>query len=320
MRRTCKLLRHHAAVVEGVRAVLDASKYQEGLRQLKGLKSLRLHKPSSIFDLYFLSGLPLSSVTLHQACILDLKPLSFIASLRALRLHDLQNYASLDCLTQLDCILFDHTAATSGLKQLRALTRLSLLALAAAVPALPALHDLSCFRRWYRPELLSPMVPASAARPELLSPMLPPLQFLTQLTAVNLYCGNGALAGALQDLRPLTGLVKLGLDSHRGTPQLQSDSVTTLVLSASSVSGVGFPGLLGCDRLEHIMLKLTTCNNNPFHIRADHLPTSARTIWLGRGTRSQLYMNMQAAEWLHARRVRELCWNSDPTTLQSDGS
>ena len=329
LRETCKLLRHHPAVVEGVTMVKDETRHWQGLRQLCGLHSLSVHGPSSIFDLHRLSSLKrLFWVGIEQVPVLDLTPLSCIASMRNLVLGAVQTYIGIGSLQQLKVLLLNLTVATPDVLQLRSLTRLTLsegslaarlgdlsqlvalnirqdadwtaamnVALAAVLPAaLPALRDLSCNRRYLRP-----------------------LQTFTQLTALSIHCSGCQLSGTLQDLRPLTGLVKLGLDSWRGQPQLQSDSVTTLFLAAGSMDGMSFPGLLGCSRLSDIMLKLDPSNSvDRFDICGEQLPPRARTVWLARNLGSRLFLNMQAAEQLRVRRVQNLWWQSDPATLDAD--
>ena len=327
LRETCKLLRHHTAVVEGVTTINEASRYQDGLRHLPALRDLRLHKPSSIFHLHRLSSLRLSWVTIDQTPVLDLTPLSFVTSLRGLVLKSVQSHTGLGSLNSLSTLLLNRTAATPEVLQLHGLTRLTLCegsqigrlselsqlvalnirssgggewspaataALAAAIPAgLPALRDLSCSQR-----------------------RLPPLHSLAQLTALNIHCLGAQLSGDWQDLRPLTGLVKLGLDSHRGQSQLQSESVTALLLAGGSTNGMSFPDLTGCGRLQHIMLKFNPPNDSDkFLICAEQLPPTARTFWLVNGMGSRLFLSMQSAAVLRVQHMRDLWWQTDPATL-----
>ena len=150
LRSTCRLLRHHVAVVEGVSRVFEASQNQAGLQQLSGLQRLRLQSPASIFDLHQLSSLTgLTQVVIADASIVDLRPLSCVASLRELELNSVRHYGNLDSLQQLDSVWLEHTAAVPALLQLTALTRLYLWgsSLAARLGELCRLADL-CVMRW----------------------------------------------------------------------------------------------------------------------------------------------------------------------------
>ena len=141
---------------------------------------------------------------------------------------------------------------------------------------------------------------------------------VAQLTALKISCSIAQLPRAWQDLRQLTSLEKLGLDRHRGQPALLSDTVTALYLAASSARTANFPSLWGCDRLEHVMLNLSSMHvDGRYDICAEQLPASAWTLWLDEhvGT-SQLFLNMQAIARLRVRYVNNLGWNSDPAKLE----
>ena len=127
LRRTCQLLRHHAAVVEGVSSIEDASSHQAGLRQLRALHQLRLANPTSLFDLHHLSSLTgLTRVVIADTFLLDLRPLHVLASLRSLELEAVEHYNSLSSLRQLANLSLLRTTATSDVVLMRALTQLGL--------------------------------------------------------------------------------------------------------------------------------------------------------------------------------------------------
>ena len=330
LRQTCRLLRQHPAVVEGVTEVWDDSLYHQGLLKLHDLRRLHLLKPSSVFDAQHLSRLSgLCFIAIYETSILDLKPLSCIASLRHLVMHSVQSYASLDSVTQLKSLQFTRTAATPALAQLSALTWLSLNegSQAAKLGELSQLRHLQiCASRdsW--------TADADAALAAAVQAGLPTLRSLTcghkrlqalhvhslaQLTSLRIMCGNSPLPEALHDLRQLTSLEKLGLDRHRGPANLLSDTVAVLYLVASSSPDVSFPGLVGCGRLENIMLNLSPlCVDAEYDIYAEQLPANVKTLWLDEHAgMSQLFLNMQAIRTLRMRFVSGLSWNSDPAKL-----
>ena len=302
----------------------------EALLQLRSLRHLRLPTPESLFDVHQLGSLQnLVKVTITQACVLDLKPLSCVASLRVLMLVSVSSYASLGCLTRLETLKFIKTAAMPAVSQLSALTWLSLCegSQADSLSQLGQLRSLSIHGlgdSW--PEeataALAAAVPAGLSELRHLScgqRRLPPLHSLTQLTALKICCNNLSLPAELQDVRQLTGLVKLGLEGYRGCPQLQSDSVTVLFLYAGCIKKTNFPDLVGCPRLCHVMLNLSALHAaERYDICAEQLPAEAKTIWLDKHAGvSQLFMNMKAAETLRVRRVAGLGWSSNPAVLEA---
>ena len=235
LRHTCKLLRHHAAVVVGVHKVEDAAEYQEGLPQLRGLCSLTLVEPLSVFDLHHLNSHPrLTNITIVHNVFIDLKPLSCLASLRSLALVCVKHYVCLDSLTQLRKLDLIHTVAKPVVLLLSALTWLGLAegSQAADLAQLSQLEALDLSddekRCWTAARIRALTAAVRVGLPTLHSltcplHLLPPLDSLAQLKALSLYCHRAQqLPAHLQDLRPLTGLVKLGLDGFTGQSNLLS--------------------------------------------------------------------------------------------------
>ena len=332
LRSTCALLRRHAAVVDGIRDVQDHSLYQQGLRQLRSLQVLHLQSPPSVFDAHHLAGLSyLTRVVIAETCVVDLKPLSFLASLRHLQLWHVQHHASLDSLTQLDALYLGHAPATPELLQLSRLTWLCLSegSQAGSLGALSQLATLNIFSGTCGPDNWPPDAVAalaatvSAGLPALRDLScchlnLPPLPSLAQLTALDIWCHNLQLPAALQDLRQLTGLAKLGLNCYAGQPELQSDSVTALYLNVVQGGECRFPILVGCSTLSQIALDLALDDDAAtYDICAGQLPPTASTLMLNQ-KQGRLFLEVQAAEVLRVRRVKQLHTWTDVDALEAE--
>ena len=340
LRHSCTLLRGHPAVVNGVSSVADASLHQEGLRKLKGLCCLRLENPSSIFNLHQLSGLSrLTTVVLVETHVVDLKPLSCIACLRSLELEDVEHHVSLHSLGQIQDLALCRTVATLDVLQLISLTQLGL-SEGSQISHLGQLSQLQALRiDTYPPDLyagnwsagdwshadqaaLAALV--SAGLPALYNltctyTLLPPLLSLMLLEEL-LICWDGQqLPAAMQDVRQLTRLKKLGVFEWAGQPHLRSDSVTTVFLRASAFDqdegDFKFPSLVGCSQLVHILLSLEEADVT---IAMNQLPSRARVLWVEEAE-GRLFLELRAAEALHVRRVIDLTWGSDPETLEAEG-
>ena len=326
LRHTCTLLRRHAAVVQGISAVEEASEYLKGLQQLTGLCHLGLYDVTSIFHLHHLSGLSkLSSVVLEEMHVIDLTPLSVIPSLRRLELSVVEHYAGLSSLSQLHMLIFWNTAATHDVLQLSALTWLQLSegSQAGGLGQLGHLRSLSV--PWPKPWTADATEGLALAVAEGLPALcsltchfehLPPLHSLTRLTALNIRQNCSELPDSLQDLRQLTGLVKLGLTHLIGQPQMRSYSVTAIFLPYSELYHQEriFACLAGCGRLKHIML----LGNIDVTTRFDRIPPRPMTLWLEQQQSDGVLLDSRAAEALHIRRVKKLTWDSDPVMLEAD--
>ena len=237
LRSTCRLLHHHPAVVAGISEVeVFAHEHLKALRQLTGLRCLRVCEASRLPKLtrVFLSCMP----------ILDLQPLSYTPSLRSLMLMDVDHYASLPSLQQLDSLFLKITTATPAVLQLSALTMLGLSegSQVANSGQLSQLQGLTIYpnppaaaQSWTDGQTTALSATISQGLPALGTlgcpdTLLPPLSSLVQLTGLLLCFDGDDVPAHLQDLRQLTGLAKLGLHNYVGQPQLQSDSVTALFL------------------------------------------------------------------------------------------
>ena len=335
LRSTCKLLRHHAAVVAGVSAVKQATTHLAALRKLTGLCRLSVYRPLSLFDLHHLYSLTkLTSVEVSMVPVVDLQPLSFISSLRRLELCYVHHYASLCSLQQLNALNLDHTSAMPAVLQLSALTCLALCegSLAGSLSRLDQLAALSIADReghwraqWTDGEIAT-FVAAVAGLPALTSltcafGLLPPPFGLVQLTALQICCDGDELPESMHDLRQLTGLVKLGITNYVEQPVLLSDSVTTLYLESVDYDlgpdTIRVPYLAGCSRLEHIML----IHETEITIRVKELPPRALTLWLEQGSDLNpdgVFLESRLAKVLRVHRVKRLTLDSDPATLEAE--
>ena len=327
LRNTCKALRRHTAVLDGITGVAMASHHLEALQQLRNLHRLRVCAPdtASIFHLHHLTIL--TSLVIAGMPNIDLYSLSFIPSLRLLQLRTVGQYGSLHSLQQLlELDLVDMTA-TPAVLQLSGLTKLSLSegSQAASLGQLGQLVALSILP-WHgtddwTADASAGLAAVTEAGLQALRELrchlacLPPLYSLAGLTALDIGLGQAHLPVALQDLRQLTGLVKLGLTGYLGQPDLQSDSVTALHLTIpdyDECDDLGFPCLAGCSRLQHVMLFRQT----DVTISFEQLPPGPMTIWIE--YLSGLFLEARIRESVRLQKVGQLSWKSDPATLKAE--
>ena len=323
LRNTCKLLRSHPAVVGGIEVVHDGAREQQGLRHLTGLQHLCLESPPSLFHLQHLKCLTkLIKVNINDASVVDLTPLSVIPSLRSLILQSCGGHTGLDSLLRLEDLQLNCTAATPALLYLTALTRLHLGDSTQAVSLGQLSHlvafSLSCgyaHDEWTADETAALFAPGPAGIPALRDlscshEVMPPLASMGQLTALDIDCERGELPTHLQDLRQLTGLVKLGISVYTGQPEVMSDSITTLflVVDNRAIDNVCFPDLSDCSALEDVMLMVYLEGPDArLHIRAEQLGPRLETLWLDQ-LGGEVFLDVEAAKELQVQRVHGLRW------------
>ena len=323
LRNTCKLLRQHAAVVAGISTVQITSFGQQGLQRLTALKNLGLRSPSMVLDLHMVSGLSrLTRLHVAEASYVDLKCLSCLAFLDTLQMKGVRSYASLGSLQQLKSLLLIEMAAVPAV--LTALTELELCesSQAGRLDRLTQLESLTVRAGRYgaaswTPQATAALAAAVTGLPALRTlgsshALVPPLSSLTQLTALMLDGHGMQLPAALQDLRLLTGLVKLGLIRYTGQPDLQSDSVNYLYLAPSHeehCSEYGIPRLVSCSALKHIMLLVHLAQEaHKCIVYSEQLPGTPSTLWVEQ-RRGRLLLDVTAAEELRVWRVTDISWN-----------
>ena len=291
---------------------------------------MRLDNPSSIFDLHRLNSLSrLYSVVLANTPLVDLKPLSFVPSLRNLDLDKVEHYASLPSLSQLRSLWLMNTVATPAVLQMKALTQLGLsdCSQAGSLSQLRQLAFLSVTRSlgaedWTDDDFAALTAVMDAAPPALVSLscslcLHPPLPSLMRLRELLLWCDGMELYPESGDFRQLTGLKTLGFSGYCGELHLQSASVTALCLINTWESfdddDVSFPCLRGCSMLEHVMLTFVT----DVTITAEQLPPKAMTLWTDHDL-NKIKLEAKAAELVRVRRVKNLTWGSDPARLEAE--